>query len=142
MANNVTYLNKSCVKAIFSADSTLNVLPIDMGENMISVALLNPPAEILKTATGIMPSANINCEAEIAISVLRTAPVAKNFMKVISANSIIGGSLTVNDDDNNAYTIEKVVIKEPDLPAFNGTDPSVTLKFGGEYRVNKDIAII
>lgn len=138
----MSYLNKSCVKIVFSADSTLNVLPIDMGSDMVLIALNQPPAETLQTATGIMPSAMIKCEAEVNVSILRTSSVAKLFLNKIQTNSIIGGSLTITDDDNNVYTIDNVFIKEPTFQNFNGSDPAVTLKFAGEFRVNKDIAII
>lgn len=138
----MTYLNKSCVKIVFSADSTLNILPVDMGSDMVLIALNQPPAETLQTATGIMPSAMINCEAEVNVSILRTSSVAKLFLKKIQGNSIIGGSMTITDDDNNQYTIDNVFIKEPTFSNFNGGDPAVQLKFAGEFRVNKDIAII
>lgn len=138
----MTYINKSLVKAIFSEDSTLNILPQDMGSDMVTIGLENAPIEILDTATGILPSAMINCKANVTCQILRTSAIAALFLKRVQSNGIIGGSLTIYDDAGNVLTLNKVSVTNAEFPQINGMDACVTLTFTGEFRVNKDITII
>lgn len=137
-----TYLNKSLVKIIFSEDSTLNILPEDMGSEMVSITLQSQPVEILDTACGILPSVMINSKAEVGVQVLRTSAVAPLFLNRVQTNGVIGGSLTVYDDATNVLTLNKVSVTMAEFPQLNGMDATVTLRFTGEFRVNKDVAII
>lgn len=133
------FLNKLFGKAIFSEDNGLNVTAHDLGESMIRVSFEDPVINRLKTATGTIGSANIFVSATAEIQVLKTSPVYENYLKRIRDNGYVGGTLTIYDDVNISYELEEVSLDLSEIPENSGTQPSVTFKAQGNWRVNRKI---
>ena len=132
------FLNKLYTKAIFSADDSLNVTAYDLGEDMISAQISEPPVNRLATAFGTVGSLNIMCPVDVTIAVLKTSPIVSNFYNRLLTNGYVGGTLTLYDDVNQSFTLEDVSVSLNEVPNANGTQPAINFLVQGNLLVNKD----
>ncbi|HDZ5057797.1 TPA: hypothetical protein RTG63_001660 [Campylobacter jejuni] len=132
------FLNKLYTKCIFSDAQEMNVTAYDMGENMTSISLEEDVVNRLKTATGTVGSLSIFVSVSVSISILKTSPAIDVYMERILNNGFIGGTLTLYDDVNRAFTIEDVSLNLNEIPNMNGTEPAVPFTLQGNLLVNKD----
>ena len=132
------FLNKLYTKAIFSADDSLNVTAYDLGEDMISAQIAEPPVNRLATAVGTVGSLNIMCPVDVTIAVLKTSPIVSNFYNRLLTNGYVGGTLTLYDDVNQSFTLEDVSVSLNEVPNANGTQPAINFLVQGNLLVNKD----
>ncbi|HEC1823346.1 TPA: hypothetical protein R1765_001970 [Campylobacter coli] len=132
------FLNKLYNKCIFSDAPEMNATAYDMGESMTSISLQDEVVNRLKTATGTVGSLSIFVGVTINISILKTSPIIDTYMSRILNNGYIGGTLTLYDDTNRAFTIEDVSLNVSEIPAMNGTEPAVQFSLQGNLLVNKD----
>lgn len=135
------FLNKLFVKAIFSEASELNVTAYDMGEAMLSMSFTDEVVTRLRTATGTVGSLAIFVSAEINISINKTSSLIDTYYNRILSNAYIGGSLTIYDDTNTAWSMKDVSITVRELPAMNGTEAATTFIAHGNLEVNKDVLL-
>lgn len=131
------FLNKLYTKAIFSEAPELNVTAYDLGEDMISAAVNEPVVNRIATATGTVGSLAIIVPVDITISILKTRPVFSAFLARILANGYLGGTVTIYDDVNTAYTIKDVSLTISEVPSGNGTVAAVSFTIQGNLEVNK-----
>ncbi|EGV1470925.1 hypothetical protein JF110_001650 [Campylobacter jejuni] len=132
------FLNKLYTKCIFSDAQELNVTAYDMGEGMTSISLEDDVVNRLKTATGTVGSLSIFVSVNVSISILKTSAAIDTYMERILNNGFIGGTLTLYDDVNRAFTIEDVSLNLNEIPSMNGTEPAVPFTLQGNLLVNKD----
>lgn len=131
------FLSKLYTKIIFSEDSTLNLVPRDLGEEMITGSISEGPVKRLPTATGTIGSLNIAVAVTLNVSILKTSPTFEKYWNRILTNGYIGGTATFYDDANNSYTISEVSLSFSDFPSANGSKPDVTFVVEGNLFVNK-----
>lgn len=129
-------LNKLYVKAIFSEDSTLNIVSQDMGGQQIKLTLDTPIVTRIPAAVGSVASLNPTCDATISISILKTASVADSYLKRGLENGYIGGNVTLYDDVNRVWTIYDPSIEQAEFPQSDGSDNQVTIIIKGYSYVN------
>lgn len=132
------FINKLYTKAIFSDANDLNLTAYDMGENTCSIAFNDEVVNRLKTNTGTIGSMAIFVSVDVTISIIKTSPAIDNYMNRILRNAYVGGTLTLYDDINRAYTIEDVSVNIQSVPNMNGTEPAVEFIVSGNLQVNKD----
>lgn len=132
------FLNKLCVKAVFSEAPELNVTARDMGEAMVSMSFTDDVIQRLKTATGTIGSMNIIVGVDVNISIVKTCPAIDAYMERIMSNGYIGGTLTLYDDINRQYEITDISLNVREVPSMNGTEPAVQFIVQGNLEVNKD----
>lgn len=135
------FLNKLFGKAVFSADSGLNITAHDLGENMIRISFDEDTVNRLKTATGTVGSLNIFVSGTTEIHVLKTSPIYENYLNRILNNGYIGGTLTIYDDVNISYELEEISLSIGEIPENSGTQPAVVFKAEGNWRVNKQALV-
>lgn len=131
------FLNKLYTKAIFSDAPEMNVVAKDLGEDMISATVNEPIVNRIPTATGTIGSLAIVVPVDISISVLKTRPVFQEYLKRIISNGYLGGTVTIYDDVNTAYTIRDVSFTINEVPTANGTVAAVTFTIQGNLEVNQ-----
>lgn len=131
------FLNKLYTKAIFSDAPELNVTAYDLGEDMISATVNEPVVNRIPTATGTIGSLSIVVPVDISISVLKTRPVFAAFLTRILSNGYLGGTVTIYDDVNTAYTVKDVSLTVSEVPAGNGTVAAVSFTIQGNLEVNR-----
>lgn len=135
------FLNKLYTKAIFSEDSSLNVVAGDMGEGQIQLAISEDVVRRLPTATGTVGSLAIYVPTTINISLLKTSAIADVFLQRALDNGYIGGSVTIYDDTNRPWTIYDPSIGTAEFSPSNGTDPQVTVRIDGNSLVNSQALV-
>lgn len=132
------FINKLYTKAIFSDANELNLTAYDMGENTCSITFNDEVVNRLKTNVGTIGSMAIFVSVDVVVSIIKTSSAIDNYMKRIETNAYIGGTLTLYDDINRAYTIEDVSINIQNVPNMNGTEPAVEFTISGNLMVNKN----
>ncbi len=135
------FISRLFCKLIFSEDSTLNLIPRDLGESMITGQVGKAPVERIPTATGTIGSLNISIPVTLTVSVLKTSPAFQNYWGRILNNGYVGGTCTFYDDANNSHTISEVSVSTDNMPNGNGTEASVEFKVEGNMLVNKQALI-
>lgn len=132
------FINKLYTKAIFSEASELNLTAHDMGESMCSITYNDDVVKRLPTAVGTIGSMSIFISVDVQVSIIKTSETIDNYMERIQKGAYIGGTLTLYDDINRAYTIEDVSLNIKEVPSMNGTEPAVPFVISGNLLVNKD----
>lgn len=135
------FLSKLYTKIIFSDDSSLNLVPRDLGEEMITGSISEGPVKRLPTATGTIGSLNLAVSVTLNVSILKTSPTFSKYWNRILNNGYIGGTATLYDDAGNSYTISEVSLSVSDFPAANGSNPAVTFLVDGNLQVNKQAIV-
>lgn len=132
------FLNKLYTKAIFSDAEELNVDAYDLGEDMISGTLDEPPVARINVACGTIGSLAVYVPCSVNINILKTSPSISEYYERLLSNGYIGGTLTLYDDTNQAFTIKDVSLVLNEIPSANGTNAAVTFVLQGNLAVNKD----
>lgn len=133
------FLNKTYTKAIFSADSTLNLTFRDLAEDAIDADISGEIVSRLNAVYGDIPSMNPTAQVAVNIRVRKDSPSLVNYYSRIENNAIIGGTLTLYDDVNQAFTIEKPSLSLQRIENANGQNPFVQFIVNGYIEVNREI---
>lgn len=132
------FLNKLYNKLIFSDAPNLNCTAFDMGRQQCTARLARKGVNRLDTATGTVGSLEIFVPVELRVEILKTSPVIDYYSERILKNGYIGGTLTMYDDVNKAYTIDDVSMSLEEIPSTGGEAPAVTFVLEGNLRVNQE----
>ena len=138
MAATFEFLHKGFVKAVFSDAPALNVTAVDMGTEMISVTIDDKPVVRIPTATGTVAAANIFVPVTATIQILKASPADAIYTSRFKENGVIPGGLTIYDDVNKAWTINKLSIS---LSGFssNASEAHRAYTIEGNIAVNTDL---
>lgn len=132
------FLNKLYNKLIFSDAPNLNCTAFDMGKGQCTARLNRGGVNRLDTATGTVGSLEIFVPVTLSVEILKTSPVLDYYSERVLKNGYIGGTLTMYDDVNKAYTIDDVSIRLEEIPSTGGENPAVTFMLEGNLRVNQE----
>lgn len=138
MANTFEFLHKGFVKAVFSDAAELNVTAVDMGSEMISVNFDDKPVNRIPTAVGTVASANVFVSVSVTIQVLKASPADKIYTNRIKQNGVIPGTLTLYDDVNKDWTIQKLSLSIAGFSA-NASEAHRAYTLEGILPVNTDL---
>lgn len=130
------FINKLYVKAIFSEDSNLNIVPSDLGENMIKLQSDGRVVNRLPAATGTVGSLSIFLPISAEFQILKTSPAYRKYYDRCLANGYLGGTCTIYDDVNERFEISEISVSFGDIPEFAGTQPYVVFLVEGNLLVN------
>ena len=106
MAND--FIFKGFAKAVFSDDSGLNIIPSDLGDDMIAVTFDSDAVTRIRTATGTIASPQLFVEVNGTFHILKTSPQYNLYVNRVSQNSVIPGEVTMYDDSNLSWTFVKM----------------------------------
>lgn len=132
------FIFKGFSKAIFSDAPALNLVPRDLGEDMISASYDSDVVARIRTAVGTIGSPELFAEVSITVNILKTSPQYEVYKSRIRSNTVIDGELTVYDDVNSSYTFSKLTVKPTGFTG-SGKDASVQYIVQGNYAVNTDL---
>lgn len=132
------FISKSFVKAVYSDAQSLNLIPSDLGAEMIRVAYETEAVRRLPTAVGTVAAAEIYQPARISIQVLKTSPAGKIYVDRVRSNGVILGTLTIYDDSNVAHTYEQLSMNVTGFTA-DTSEPHYSIEVMGNVAVNKDL---
>lgn len=132
------FIFKGFTKAVFSTDAGLNIIPSDLGEDMITAAFDSDVVKRIKTATGTIPSPEIFTDVTITLNILKTSPQYATLKSRIESNALIEGQVQFFDDSNNEWTFTKLSLKPMGFTA-SGNDAVVQFAIQGNYLVNQNL---
>ena len=133
------FLNKTYTKAIFSEDSTLNVTFRDLAEDAIDADMNGEVVSRLNAVYGDIPSMNPTVALAVNIRIRKDSPSLANYYDRIQNNAIIGGTLTLYDDVNQSFTIERPSFDLQRIENANGQNPFVQFIVKGFIEVNRSM---
>lgn len=120
------FIFKGFAKALFSDDSSLNIIPSDLGEEMIGANFDSDAVKRIRTAVGTVASPELFVEVSMTLHILKTSPQYEIYKKRVANNTIINGEVTLYDDANTAWTFQKLSLK---LTGFTTSGNDATAQF-------------
>ena len=129
------FIYKGFCKAVFSEDSGLNLIPSDLGEDMISVSFDSEAVRRLKTAVGTIASPELFVDVSLTLNILKTSPQYATYKSRVGQNTIISGNITLYDDANQEWNFLRVSLK-PSGFSSSGRDATVPFMLQANWPVN------
>jgi len=129
---------KGFAKAIFSDDSSLNIIPSDLGEEMIGVNFDSDAVKRIRTAVGTVASPELFVEVSITLHILKTSPQYVIYKNQIKSSTVINGEVTLYDDANTPWTFQKISVKPTGFTA-SGNDATAQYILQANWPVNNDL---
>lgn len=129
------FIYKGFTKAVFSDDSGLNIIPSDLGEDMITVAFESEAVRRLKTAVGTIASPELFVDISLTMNILKTSPQYATYKERVSQNTIVSGNLTLYDDANQEWNFIRISLK-PSGFSSSGRDATVPFVLQANWPVN------
>jgi hypothetical protein len=138
MASTYSFIHKGFVKAVFSSAPSLNIIPTDLGEDMIQVTVDEESVTRLPTATGTVASGNMFVPVTITFPILKTSGADLIYKNKWMTNGVVTGSVDVYDDVNKAWTITSLSMSLGQFNA-NGKEAFRTYTLKGNMEVNTNL---
>lgn len=132
------FISKSFVKAVFSDAADLNLVPSDLGAEMIRITYEGEAVRRLPTAVGTVAAAEMYQPSKLAIQVLKTSPAGAIYIKRVQDNGVILGTLTVYDDSNLSHTYEQLSLNITGFTA-DTSEPHYSIEVSGNKIVNSKL---
>ncbi|WP_121011190.1 hypothetical protein [Helicobacter pylori] len=95
--------------AVFSNNSALDITPLDLVGEQMSVEMEDEVVKRLQAATQTVASVNIFLPITIKVPILKTSPAYKTWLNARMQNPILGGC-TLKDDTGFQYVIKQVTL--------------------------------
>ncbi|WP_121053629.1 hypothetical protein [Helicobacter pylori] len=120
--------------AVFSNNSTLDITPLDLVGEQMSVEMEDEVVKRLPAAMQTVVSMNIFLLITIKVPILKTSPAYKTWLNARMQNPILG-ECTLKDDAGYQYVIKQVTLD------FNVIDLVASTEFTikGNFYVNQDL---
>lgn len=133
-------LNRIRSSVVVPNYTNLNANAENMGQNFVSVSLNGDLAQLIKTATGGVPSPEPYVEASITVDLLRTQSLSADWLNQAKSDSSIG-EIVVHPDSKAFPKMEfhTGVIQHIDPGAFDGQDPVVKVSLSGIFYLNDSL---
>jgi len=129
------FIYKGFTKAVFSEDAGLNIIPSDLGEEMIGVNFDGDAVKRIRTAIGTIASPELFVETTLTIHVLKTSPQYIAYKNRVAENTIINGEVTLYDDANVEWQFSKLSLKVTGITT-SGNDATVQFALQCNWIVN------
>lgn len=108
-----------------------------MGTDQCTATFSRRGVDRLEAATGTVVSLQIFVKVELSLSIRKTSPQIGFYRDAILGNGYIGGTVTLYDDANNAYTAYNPSVALDELGALNGSEPAITFIVEADLPVNE-----
>ena len=132
------FIFKGFTKAVYSADSGLNLIPSDLGEEMIGMNFDSDAVKRLNTAVGTVASPELFVHVTLTMHILKTSPQYPIYKQLVQDNTIIEGNLTVYDDARQEWEFTKLSIKIMPV-STSGTVAEVAFAIQANWAVNQKL---
>jgi hypothetical protein len=140
MASTYSFIHKGFVKAVFSNVTALNIIPTDLGEDMIQITVDEESVTRLPTATGTVASGNMFVPVTITLPILKTSGADLLYKKKWMSNGVISGSVDIYDDVNKAWTVTSLSMSLGQFNA-NGKEAFRIYTIKGNMEVNTNLMV-
>ena len=130
-------LNRLIGSVVIPSFQALNVSASYLGKRGISFELGDMATQVIDTMVGIVTSPEPYMPATLTIPLLKTQPLASNWINQVALNSVLG-TVTVYPDTRAypAFDCLNCSVTRIGSMSFAGEDPTVVFTLQGYYPIN------